>query len=44
MKRLFQLMNYLMDIMGEFETSLMLYLDKENVRINKIKRLFISRL
>ena len=23
---------------GEFETSLMLYLDKENVRINKIKK------
>ena len=27
---------------GEFETSLMLYLDKENVRINKIKKGFLS--
>ena len=28
---------------GEFETSLMLYLDKENVRINKIKKGFLSQ-
>ena len=27
---------------GEFETSLMLYLDKENVRINKIKKGLLS--
>ena len=27
---------------GEFETSLMLYLEKENVRINKIKKGFLS--